>query len=62
METPEKILIFSQKKAFLKFREMEIPKKCFIFQETSYISGITSHARKSKFFILFLIKKQNCLN
>ena len=35
------ILIFSQKKAFLIFREAEIPKKLLIYQETelSYISG-----------------------
>ena len=37
----KKIFIFSQKEAFLIFREMKIPKKLFIFQETefSYISG-----------------------
>ena len=36
-----KFLIFSQKKAFLIFRETETPKKFFIFQETelAYISG-----------------------
>ena len=41
METPKKILIFSQKKAFRIFRERETPKKFVIFQETelSYISG-----------------------
>ena len=34
-------LIFPQKKAFLIFRETEIPRKFLIFQETelSYISG-----------------------
>ena len=34
-------LIFSQKKAFLIFRENETPKIFFIFQETelSYVSG-----------------------
>ena len=37
----KKIIIFSQKKAFLIFQETETPKKFFIFQEKelSYISG-----------------------
>ena len=37
----KKIFIFSQKEAFLIFREIKTPKKLFIFQETefSYISG-----------------------
>ena len=40
-ETPEKFLIFSQKKVVLPFQETETPKKFFAFQETelSYISG-----------------------
>ena len=37
----KKFLIFSQKKAFLTFRETKTPKKFLIFQETklSYTSG-----------------------
>ena len=37
----KKFFLFSQKKAFLIFRETETTKKLFIFQETelSYISG-----------------------
>ena len=40
MEALKKFLIFSQKKAFLIFRETKNPKKLFIFQETElyYIS------------------------
>ena len=53
METPEKILIFSQNKTFLKFREMETPKKYFIFQETSYISGSNFPCSKIKIFLYF---------
>ena len=39
--TLKKLLIFSQKKAFLIFLETDTPKKFLIFQETelSYISG-----------------------
>ena len=33
----KKILIFSQKEAFLIFREMEIPKIFFIFSETELL-------------------------
>ena len=33
-EAPKKLLIFSQKKAFLTFRETETLKKLLIFQET----------------------------
>ena len=47
----KKFLIFSQKKAFLVFRETESPKKLFIFHETklSYISGNkTFRGRKIK--------------
>ena len=53
-EAPEKILIFSQKKAFLIFQETESPKKNFTFQESelSYFSLIfqeaTFGARKMK--------------
>ena len=32
-------LIFSQKKAFLIFRDMKTPNNFLIFRETSYISG-----------------------
>ena len=34
MKTPQKIIMFSQKKAVLTFWEAETPKKLFIFQET----------------------------
>ena len=55
----KRFLIFSQKKAFLIFRETKIPKKFLIFQgtELSYISGngspkklqeVTSRAQKMK--------------
>ena len=33
----KKFLLFSRKKAFLIFREIETPQKFLIFQETSYI-------------------------
>ena len=47
----EKVFVFSQKKAFLIFWEMETPKKFLIFQETelSYISG----NRNPKNFLYF---------
>ena len=43
----KKFIIFSQKKAFLKFRETETPKKFLIFQEVElyYISG-NGHPKK----------------
>ena len=46
----KKFLIFSQKNAFLIFREMETLKKFFIFEETelSYISGNKFQAQKMK--------------
>ena len=53
MEVPssniKKFLIFSQKRAFLIFRETEIPKKrnFLIFQET-YISRSNSQGSKNK--------------
>ena len=47
----KKVLIFSQKKAFLIFWETETSKKFLIFQETefSYISG----NRNPKKFLIF---------
>ena len=52
----KKILIFSQKRAFLIFQETETPKKFFIFQETEpfYILGNgntkkTCHISRSNF-------------
>ena len=47
----EKVFVFSQKKAFLIFWEMETPKKFLIFQEIelSYISG----NRNPKNFLYF---------
>ena len=44
-ETPQKFLLFSQKKAFLIFQET---KKILIFQELSCISGGTSKAPETK--------------
>ena len=45
----KKFLIFSQKKAFLIFREIETPKKLLMFQKTklSYITGGISKAPKA---------------
>ena len=52
----KKILIFSQKKAFLMFRQTETPKKFIIFLETelSYISG---NGNSKKILIALKIKK-----
>ena len=52
----KKILIFSQKKAFLRFRQTETPKKFIIFLETelSYISG---NGNSKKILIALKIKK-----
>ena len=76
METPKKLLIFSQKKTFLTFRATKTPKQLFIFptlkkflifreMELSYIlgNGISADNLQSlKIKILFLIKKQNFSN
>ena len=51
-----KFLIFSQKKAFLIIRETKPPKNClylrkrnlYIFEETSYISGIIFPSSKNE--------------
>ena len=50
-----KFLLFSQKKAFLIFRETKTPKKIFLFQKTSHISGSNFPSSKStlkKYLIL----------
>ena len=36
METPIKVLLFSQKKTFLIFQETKNPKKLLIFQEVTF--------------------------
>ena len=56
MEIPKKLLIFSQKKAFLIFQKMENPKKLFIFQneipkpQNQKISYISQKKVMNKFF------------
>ena len=49
MEAPKKP-IFSQKKAFLIFQQMETPKKFFIFQETKTLKNFL-YFRKQNFLI-----------
>ena len=51
----KKFLIFSQKKAFLIFREIETPKKLLMFQKTklSYITGAISKAPKATISYIF---------
>ena len=53
-QAPKKLLIFSQKKAFFIFQEMENPPpKKIIFRETFYISGSNFLRSKSKRFLVF---------
>ena len=47
----EKFLIFSQKKAFVVFRETETPKKLFIFRETEVL--IFNETQTLKIFLHF---------
>ena len=47
----EKFLIFSQKKAFVVFRETETPKKFFIFRETEVL--IFNETQTLKIFLHF---------
>ena len=50
-KTPKKLLRFSQKKAFLIFREMEAPKKFLIIQETETskkLQEVTFQVQKMK--------------
>ena len=47
----EKFLIFSQKKAFVVFRETETPQKLFIFRETEVL--IFNETQTLKIFLHF---------
>ena len=72
----KRLLIFSQKKAFLIFQKTKTLKKLFLFQEIElslfqemetlknflYFKKQFLELKNKKLFILFLIKKQNFLS